>query len=125
MARYAIINVNLVENVILADAEPTVPGRTVVLLAVNQIVGPGDSYSGGVFTRYVPTVQEIFRREAPDRIRQAVATLNTWAADERATAANWASLSDPQKDAANRQLHDRIGRFFDRFGDLLITLTLD
>lgn len=65
------------------------------------------------------------RWQAPDRLRNAVATLETWAADEQQIAANWASLTNAQKDAANRQLHDRVGRFFDRFGDLLIAISLD
>lgn len=67
----------------------------------------------------------ITREEAPTRIRQAVATLQSWASDEQAINTSWASLTATQKDNANKQLHQRIGIFFDRFGDLLVALNMD
>lgn len=55
MPRYAVINGSLAENVIVADTAPTYPGRTVVQ---SNTAGPGDTYSGGVFTPRVPSVTE-------------------------------------------------------------------
>lgn len=77
--------------------------------------------------RVVRTVSdaEIARRDAPMRLRAVVATLAQWAADEQATAAAWPGLTAGQKDAANRQMHQRWGTFLERFGDLLVALSLD
>lgn len=68
---------------------------------------------------------QIFREDAPLRLRSAIATLNQWAQDEQNIDNAWGTLTNAQKDTANRVLHRRIGIFFDRFGDLLITLALD
>jgi hypothetical protein len=91
-------------------------------------INRNQTFEGGVLQREdMVTIDDatLHRWQAPDRIRQAVSTLNAWGADEQQTAANWPGLTAAQKDAANRQLHDRVGRFFDRFGDLLIALALD
>lgn len=76
-------------------------------------------------TQRVVSDTEIRRRDAPARIRQVLSTLDAWAADEQKIFTDWPSLTNAQKDAANRQMHDRFGKFLDRFGDVLLTLALD
>ena len=75
MARYAVINGGVVENVVIAQSEPTIAGRTVVLLNTNQPVGPGDSYNGSVFTPYVPSVAETRAAAAATRLVNSRARL--------------------------------------------------
>jgi hypothetical protein len=65
MPRYAIINAGIVENVIVANAEPAIPGRVVVALTPELMAGPRDAYSNGVFTPHAPTAAELERRAAP------------------------------------------------------------
>ena len=84
--RYAVIDTNVVENVVLAASAPTVPGRTIVQLAAGQTVSPGDGYDGAAFTPYIPTAAELAKRNAPANIgrlyqsaRSRANTLNTLA----------------------------------------------
>lgn len=55
MPRYAIINSGVVENVAIYTTQPAIPGRTVVQ---SDTAGPGDTFSGGIFTPRVPSVTE-------------------------------------------------------------------
>lgn len=119
--KYAIILSNLVENVILADSRPVIEGRTVVQLAANQAVGPGDSYDGSVFTPYVPSVAEILRRDAPARLRQSYTALRQWSID--AAAINTAGGTPTA--AQVRALFDRFGKLCDGMADLLLNQALD
>ena len=83
MARYALILNGLVENIIIADDTPQVPGRTVVNLTTNQLVSLGDSYSGGIFTPRIVTDAEIRARNAVGRLiagRTQLRTIRTQAA---------------------------------------------
>lgn len=73
MARYAVIDNALVENVIVADSAPVISGRTVVALTAGQRVSPGDSYSGGAFTPRVPSARELAVAQAPENLRQLYA----------------------------------------------------
>lgn len=84
---YAIINTNLVENVVIADAPPARPNRTVVQLTDGQAVGPGDSYDGVTFTPYQPTAAELERRDAPGVLRQRLPQLRAWSNDAQDAAA--------------------------------------
>lgn len=67
MARFAVVQGTLVENVILADATPTIPGRVVVLLSATQSVSPGDSYDG---TQFAPRVLPPDEQRMRDAIRR-------------------------------------------------------
>lgn len=75
MTRYAIALNTLVENIILADTTPAIPGRTVVLLSDNQAVSPGDSYDGSIFTPRVLSAAEIRATQAIQRLTQGRAQL--------------------------------------------------
>lgn len=55
MTRYAVILNNVVENVIVATSPPAYAGRTIVQ---SDTAGPGDTFSGGIFTSHVPSVTE-------------------------------------------------------------------
>lgn len=124
MSRYAIINGALVENVIIADAAPDVPGRIVIDVSAIA-VGPGDTYDGKVFTPRVPSAREVTKATAPGNLRRDYAGLKQWAQDAATTDAGWAALSAAQKDTIQRTVIRRLGIFFDRSADLLVTLDLD
>lgn len=59
---------------------------------------------------------------SPDRIKQAYQTLRTWSVDAANTNTNWPTMSNAQKDAAERETIRRLGIFFDRFADLLLVM---
>lgn len=119
--RFAVISNSVVENVIVADAAPALPGHTIVALAPGQAVSPGDSYDGLIFTPYQPTAREIEVRDAPARIRQAAAVLTSWADDADAVSNQGANVTQAQLKA----LYARQAIFWRRFRDLLITQGLD
>jgi hypothetical protein len=52
MKRWALIEGNIVANVVEQDIEPTIGGQWVDI--TGQHVGPGDSYAAGVFTPAAP-----------------------------------------------------------------------
>jgi len=58
------------------------------------------------------------------RVRQAYSALQAWAADEAQKNTDWPTLTNAQKDAANRELHRRFGLVCDRLSDLLRHLAL-
>lgn len=125
MPRYALIKAGTVENVIVADSPPTIPGSTVVALTAAQVVSPGDGYNGSVFTAAVPSPREQLRRVAPDNIRQSYTTLRQWSADAAATYAAATSGNRALTPAEQREVIRRLGIFFDRFADYLLTQDLD
>jgi hypothetical protein len=125
MPRYAIIQGALVENVIVADTAPTIPGRTVVLLAAGQAVGPGDSYNGSVFTPYVPTAVELLRRDAPGKVKAQYLTLRQWATDAQATYDAATTGNRALTAAEQREFIRRMGKFLDGVADLLLAQGFD
>lgn len=74
MPRYAIINSGTVENIAIYATQPTIPGRSAVLLTT-EAVAIGDSYSGGVFTPRVPSVAETRAASAQQRLVSSRARL--------------------------------------------------
>lgn len=120
MARYAIIQNGLVENVIVASAAPA----NGVLLAPGQAVSPGDSYDGVTFTPRVPDAAELERRDAPGRLRQALALLASWQ-DDALSAAELGALSAAQRIARQAQTETRTAALARIVRRLLITQGLD
>lgn len=57
---------------------------------------------------------------SPERLKTAYQTLRQWSADAAQTDADWPTMTNAQKDAANRVVIRRLGIFFDRFADLLL-----
>ena len=106
MPRFAIINGATVENVILADSAPTIPGRTVVAVA-GQVVSPGDTYGGGVFTPYTPSAAELERRDAPAQLRQVLPQLRQWGGDAL-SAAELTALTAAQRIARQATQEQRV-----------------
>ena len=103
MARYAIIQNGIVENVIVArDAPPNG-----VLLASDQAVSPGDGYDGVVFTPRVPDAAEVERRDAPRQLRQALTLLAAWQ-DDALTAAELGALTTAQRIARQAASEQRV-----------------
>lgn len=107
MSRYAIILNGTVENIIVADDAPTMPGRTVVALGVGQAVSPGDTYSAGVFSPRVLDANELERRDAPDVLRKALVTLAAWQ-DDALSAVELGALTAAQRIARQAQSEQRI-----------------
>lgn len=124
MSRYAIIANSIVENIIVADDAPTMPGRTVVALGVGQAVSPGDTYSAGVFAPRVLDANELERRDAPGRLRQALALLAAWQ-DDALTAAELGALTAAQRIARQAQTETRTAALARIVRRLLITQGLD
>lgn len=124
MARFAIVNGTLVENVVRADTALTVPGRTVVPLT-NEVVSPGDTYSGGVFTPRVPSAGEIVRQAAPANIRRDYVTARQWVADAAATHAAAVAGNRGLTNAEQREFIRRFGLVLDRLLDLYTVIYPD
>ena len=57
---------------------------------------------------------------APDRVKQAYATLRQWSADAAQVNTDWPTMTQGQKDTALRETIRRLGIFFDRFADILL-----
>lgn len=124
MPKYAVINSNLVENVILATSTPTIPGRVIVdVTALN--VSPGDTYNGSVFTPRTPSARELLQAAAPDNLRQSYATLRTWATQAHTASGTYAGQGAAAQAATVATTLDRLGTFMDRVADLLLKLDLD
>lgn len=124
MSKYAIINGALVENVIIADKAPVIAGRTVVDVSAIP-VGPGDTYDGSAFTPRVPSARELAKNSAGPNVRQAYAVLRTWANQAHTASAAYPGQSAAQQAATLAVVLDRLGTFFDRFADLLVSMDLD
>lgn len=60
------------------------------------------------------------RHLSPDRLQAAYTTLRQWSADAAQVNADWATMTQAQKDAALKETIRRLGLFFDRFADLLL-----
>lgn len=126
MPRYAIINATLVENVVVANSTPTVPGRTVVgPLGAQQAVGPGDAYDGTNFAARVPTVQETTRGAAPAKLTAGYPVLRQWAIDGRNLSASMVAGTRAMTAAEQAEVVRRLGLFFDYFADVLAYVQLD
>lgn len=120
MPRFAIIHSTLVENVILAESGPTIPGRTVVgPLSATVLVSPGDSWNGSSFTPAALPQREQDKRAATDNLSQAYATLKQWSADAQATYDTAVAGNRALTAAEQREFLRRVGVFFNRFADLL------
>ena len=57
---------------------------------------------------------------APDKVKQAYATLRQWSLDAETESGAWAGQSQAQRDAAMATTFHRLSVFFDRFADLLL-----
>lgn len=126
MPRFAILNAALVENVVVANSTPTVPGRTVVgPLGAQQAVGPGDSYDGTNFTARVPTTQETARGAAPAKLTAGYPVLRQWAIDGRNLSTNMIGATRSMTAAEEAEVIRRLGLFFDYFADVLAYVQLD
>lgn len=83
-----------------------------------------DEYRDGVLIRRVERLvsdAEIARQEAPQRLRQAYATLRQWQQDAQSVAEQGGNVSQAQIKA----LFHRFGILCDRLADLLIAQALD
>jgi hypothetical protein len=60
------------------------------------------------------------RHLSPARLQQAYSTLRSWSDDAETTHTDWPTMTAGQKDAAMREVIQRLGLFFDRFADLLL-----
>lgn len=83
MARYAVLNGNVVENIIEAVPAFTLPGRSLVLATANANIG--FTYSEGIFTAPAgPTVEELraaLPQITPRQLRLTLLTLGIHEAD--------------------------------------------
>lgn len=126
MARFAIINAALVENVIVATSTPVVPGRAVVgPLTAQQAVGPGDSWDGTNFTARVPTAQEVTRGAVPGLLINAYPVLRQWAIDAQTTYDAATTAARALTPAEEREVVRRLGILMNRLADLLVHTQLD
>lgn len=126
MARYAIVNAALVENVVVANSSPVVLGRTVVgPLGAQQAVGPGDSYDGTNFTARAPTAQETTRAAAPGLLVNAYPTLRQWAVDAQTTYDAATAGARALTPVEEREFLRRMGILMNRLADLLAHIQLD
>jgi hypothetical protein len=121
MSRYAIINQSTVENGIITDRAPQVAGRTDVQ---SDTAGPGDTYSAGVFAPRVLDATELERRDAPGRLRQALALLSAWQ-DDALSAAELGAITAAQRIARQAQTETRTAALARIVRRLLITQGLD
>lgn len=101
MARYAVINSGVVENVIEATSAPTIAGRTVVR---SDTANPGDAYSAGVFTPRVPSVTEQRAATAAQRLVNSRARLQQIRDQTQAASSGGAFASLTAASTAIRQL---------------------
>lgn len=125
MSRYALVAGGIVQNVIVANSTPTVPGDTVVALTANQAVGPGDSYDGTTFTPRVPSATEVTRGAAPGLLIAAYPVLKQWSADAQALY-DAATVGNRNLTAAEtREVVRRLGIFMGGFANILALLNLD
>lgn len=85
MPNFAIIRNGIVENIAVYDAQPTIPGATVVRITT-QRASPGDSYDGANFTARVPSAAELEAGEAGGRMIGALPLLRAWAGDAKTAA---------------------------------------
>jgi hypothetical protein len=60
------------------------------------------------------------RHLSPERIRNAYQTLRQWSADAATNHTNWPTMTNAQKDAAQRETIRRLGILMDRLADLLL-----
>jgi hypothetical protein len=81
--------------------------------------GPGGLISTEV-VHQILTGEDEQRYLSPDRIRNAYQTLRQWSADAATTNTNWPTMTNAQKDSANRETIRRLGILLDRFADLLL-----
>lgn len=75
MPRFAVVFAGIVENVGVWDAQPTIAGRTVVLLSASQTAAPGDTYDGVNFSPRVLPPDEQRQRDAVRRLTSGRAQL--------------------------------------------------
>jgi hypothetical protein len=86
--------------------------------------GPGDTYSAGVFAPRVLDATELERRDAPGRLRQALALLAAWQ-DDALTAAELGAITAAQRIARQAQTETRTAALARIVRRLLITQGLD
>jgi hypothetical protein len=57
---------------------------------------------------------------SPERIKNAYQTLRQWSVDAATNHTNWPTMTNAQKDAAQRETIRRLGILMDRLADLLL-----
>jgi len=79
---------------------------------------------GGLIGVETPTVELTGEAEqahlSPDRLRNAYQTLRQWSVDAATNHTNWPTMTNAQKDAAQRETIRRLGILMDRLADLLL-----
>jgi hypothetical protein len=79
---------------------------------------------GGLINVETPTIELTGEAEqaylSPDRVKNAYQTLRQWSVDAATNHTNWPTMTNAQKDAAQRETIRRLGILMDRLADLLL-----
>lgn len=128
MPRYALIRKldNIIDNVIDAPSAPTVDASLLAEAVPSGVaVSPGDTRTGPqTYAARVLDATELERRDAPGRLRQALALLAAWQ-DDALTAAELGALTAAQRIARQAQTETRTAALARIVRRLLITQGLD
>lgn len=128
MPRYALIRKldNIIDNVIDAPSAPTVDASLLAEAVPSGVaVSPGDTRTGPqTYAARVPDATELERRDAPGRLRQALALLAAWQ-DDALSAAELGALTAAQRIARQAQTETRTAALARIVRRLLITQGLD
>ena len=128
MPRYALIRKldNIIDNVIDAPSAPTVDASLLAEAVPSGVaVSPGDTRTGPqTYAARVLDATELERRDAPGRLRQALALLAAWQ-DDALTAAELGALTAAQRIALQAQTETRTAALARIVRRLLITQGLD
>lgn len=128
MPRFALIRKldNIIDNVIDAPSAPTVDASLLAEAVPSGVaVSPGDTRTGPqTYAARVLDATELERRDAPGRLRQALALLAAWQ-DDALTAAELGALTAAQRIARQAQTETRTAALARIVRRLLITQGLD
>jgi len=128
MPRYALIRKldNIIDNVIDAPSAPTVDASLLAEAVPSGVaVSPGDTRTGPqTYAARVLDATELERRDAPGRLRQALALLAAWQ-DDALTAAELGAITAAQRIARQAQTETRTAALARIVRRLLITQGLD
>ena len=128
MPRYALIRKldNIIDNVIDAPSAPTVDASLLAEAVPSGVaVSPGDTRTGPqTYAARVLDATELERRDAPGRLRQALALLAAWQ-DDALSAAELGAITAAQRIARQAQTETRTAALARIVRRLLITQGLD
>ena len=128
MPQFALIRKldNIIDNVIDAPSAPTVDASLLAEAVPSGVaVSPGDTRTGPqTYAARVLDATELERRDAPGRLRQALALLAAWQ-DDALTAAELGALTAAQRIARQAQTETRTAALARIVRRLLITQGLD